>query len=669
MCPAVLKASHPSYTAAMTRTARSLVTLFALLGAATSGAGSAWADTPGDPVGNPVTLKDLEVATRAGRAEVALRSYLDAAERSPEVAEWLILRAAAVSRDSAVRVELYSRIREPVVRARILAVEAAAREAAGDLAGAALRYDSLGQFGEASRLRVKLAWTPDQRAALREGLLAVIRQRPGRPEARQALDYLALTSVALPPQQALDAARLATQSGAAMAAAPLYAQAVAGRIAGPADLLAYGAALTSIRKYRDAIKVFTRLRGDTTYRTEATYRLAWLETRSRASGTAAALDQLLAKIPDDTLTRPRALFLAGSLAWQRGDQLAARLRWGELIQRFPLADSAARGGFLSGMILYEAGLTSEAGARWERVHLLDGGTDGLAAGYWAGRAWSEIGENRRATGLWQSVIARDAASYYGILSARRLNVASWRPAPVPDQFQRYPDVDSALTRVQVLRSLQMDSEISYEVSWLTGDRERSPERALSIGDAFRRAGDPVAAIASARRALLAGAAPDARTYRLLYPRHFEDHLETHAAAAGLDPFLVAALIRQESVWQPNARSRVGALGLMQVMPATGRLIARSLRVSGWSPRQLLEPATNLRFGTYYLSLSLQRYGGDLPRALAAYNAGATRTGPWATGLAATDSEVFVERISLRETRDYVRIIERNLALYRALYGG
>jgi soluble lytic murein transglycosylase len=654
----------------MVLSARTLVSVLGLLGSAFPGADLAWAAAPGEPIGNPSAVREFKAATGASRAEAARRSYLDAAERTPEVAEWLILRAASVSPDSAVRAGFYARIRVPVVRARILAVEAAVREQAGDLAGAALRYDSLGEFGESSRLRLKLAWTQDQRAALREGLIAVIRQRPGRPEAQQALDYLALTSVALPPQQALDAARLATQSGAVAAAAALYARAVAGRVASPADLLAYGTALAAVRKYRDAIKVFTRLRADTLLRTEATYRLAWSQARvGRASQAAPVLDQLLAMAPDDSLIRPRALFLAGSLAWQRGDQIGARLRWGELFQRYPHADSAARGGFLAAMMLYEEGRTSDAGAQWERVHLLDGGSDGLAAGYWAGRAWSEVGDSRRATGLWQSVIARDASSYYGVLSARRLNVASWRPAPVSDQFARYADVDSAMTRVQVLRALDMSEEAGYEVSWLTGDRERSPERALAIGDAFRRAGDPVAAIASARRALLVGAAPDARTYRLLYPRHFEDHLEIHAAAAGLDPFLVAALIRQESVWQPRARSRVGALGLMQVMPATGRLIARSLRVRGWSSSQLLEPATNLRFGTYYLSLSLLRYGGDLPRALAAYNAGANRTGPWATGLAARDSELFVERISLRETRDYVRTIERNLALYRALYGG
>lgn len=639
--------------------------LLALLVATLGAPSPAWGGLPGDPA----ALRDLKLATKAGRADEARRRYLDLADRAPEVADWLILRAASVSRDSTDRMALYARIQVPVVRARILETEALARERGGDLAGAALRYDSLGQLGDAVRLRMRLAWTSAQRAALRGGLISVARERPARPEAQQALEYLASTAVALTPQEALQVARLAIQSGAPEAAVPLYGRAVAGRAATAADQLAYGIALAATRRHRDAIRVFARLRSDTVLGSTATYRLAWSQARlGQARQAGPALDQLLARIPEDSVVRPPALFLAGSLAWQEGNLAAARAHWDELLKRFPRADSAARGGFLAGLTLYEEGRTAEAAGLWERVHLLDGGSDGLAAGYWAGRAWSEMGEIRRASGLWQSVIARDSSSYYAVLSARRLNVAPWRPGPAVDRFTHYTDVDSAIGRLGELRALAMSEEAGYEVSWLTGDQVQSPERALAIGDAFRRAGEPTAAVASARRALLVGAAPDARTYRLLYPRNFEDHLETHAGAVGLDPFLVAALIRQESVWEPRARSRVGALGLMQVMPATGRLIARSLRVRGWNTDQLLEPETNLRFGTYYLSLALQRFGGDLPRALAAYNAGANRTTPWASGLAATDSELFVERITLRETRDYVRIIQRNLAMYRALYG-
>jgi soluble lytic murein transglycosylase len=417
------------------------------------------------------------------------------------------------------------------------------------------------------------------------------------------------------------------------------------------------------------MRILTRLRTDSTLAPAAAFgEVLSLARMGKLARARPALDQLLARTPDDTTVRPRALYLAGDLAWQRGDRLEAWKRWNEMVSRFPRADSAARAGFLAGLTLYEEGRITEAARQWERIHLIDGRGDGLAAGYWAGRAWSESGDSARAGGLWQSVIARDSSSYYALLSARRLAVGIWRPEPALEQFQDFPDVDSAMARVRQLRALGMDEEVAYEVSWLTAEGGVSAERLLAIADAFRRTEEPGAAVAAARRALALGAAPDTRTYRLLYPRHFEDDLDTHATDVGLDPLLVAALIRQESSWESRARSRVGAVGLMQVMPRTGRLIARALRVRGWHPDQLFEPATNLRFGTWYLAQSLRRYDGDLTRALAAYNAGGSRIPLWATGPAAADSELFVERIGLRETRDYVRIIQRNLALYRMLYG-
>ena len=579
------------------------------------------------------------------------------------------LGAPIIDQDSLERAGLYVRIRTPAARNRILATEARAREAAGDLVGAMSRYDSLGQLSDAVRLQLHLAWTNEQRAALRGGLISVIRQQPYWPESIRSLELLGQISVVLTPQEALDAARLATQSNVPAAAVPLYARAVSARLCTSTDLLAYGQALAAVRRHRDAIRIFTRLRTDSLVARPAAFGEALsLARMGRVTRAWPALEQLLARTPDDTTVRPRALYLAGDLAWQRGDRLEAWKRWNELVSRFPRADSAARAGFLAGLTLYEEGRTTEAARQWERVHLLDGRGDGLAAGYWAGRAWDESGDPRRASGLWQSVIARDSSSYYALLSARRLDVGIWRPEPALERFAEYPDVDSAMVRVRELRSLGMNEEVAYEVSWLTGAGGGSAERLLAIADAFRRAEEPAAAVAAARFALRRGAAHDTRTYRLLFPRQFEDDLESHAADVGLDPLLVAALIRQESSWESRARSRVGAVGLMQVMPRTGRFIARALRVRGWHTDQLLEPGTNLRFGTWYLAQSMRRYDGDLTRALAAYNAGGSRIRLWATGPAAADSELFVERIGLRETRDYVRIIQRNLAFYRMLYG-
>jgi soluble lytic murein transglycosylase len=513
-----------------------------------------------------------------------------------------------------------------------------------------------------------MAWTREQREALRWGLVAVIRERPGHPESREALQYLATVAVDLTPHQALAIARLAIRSGQAGPAVRLYSRAGGRALTEPGDLLAYGSALATQRRHRDAIRILNRLASDPAFGPEALFYQARSYARVGDRRHAeAALARVFERASDDHQVRPQALFLAGDLAWQRGALGEARDRWTELVRRYPEADSVGRAGFLAALTIYEDGRTREAATEWERVHLLDGGSDGLAAGYWGARAWSEAGEASRAEHLWQSVMARDSASYYAFLSARRLGVEPWRPAPAKDEFARYTDVDRTMTRLQLLEALGMEEEANHEVDWLLRGPGVVPERALAIADGLRRIGQPAAAVAAARRALAVGAAPDARTYRLLYPWHYGESITEQASLVGVDPRLVAALIRQESSWEPRARSRVGAVGLMQVMPATGRLIARSLGVRGWRSDHLLEPATNVRFGTWFLAQSLRRWDGDLSRALAAYNAGGTRVPLWSTGRAANDPELFVERISFKETRDYVRIIQRNLVLYEGLY--
>jgi soluble lytic murein transglycosylase len=106
---------------------------------------------------------------------------------------------------------------------------------------------------------------------------------------------------------------------------------------------------------------------------------------------------------------------------------------------------------------------------------------------------------------------------------------------------------------------------------------------------------------------------------------------------------------------------------MQVLPATGARLAKGLGLTGWSAEQLYDPAVNLEFGTSHLAASLERHGGDLVRALAAYNAGESRVAAWVTAVPADDRDLFIERIPFAETRDYVRVVQRNIALYRALY--
>jgi soluble lytic murein transglycosylase len=154
---------------------------------------------------------------------------------------------------------------------------------------------------------------------------------------------------------------------------------------------------------------------------------------------------------------------------------------------------------------------------------------------------------------------------------------------------------------------------------------------------------------------------------LIYPLIHEDALQAEAAEQRLDPSFVAAVIRQESNFNPGATSPAGARGLAQVMPELGERLARELNYPVWDPVLLYQPDVSIQLGAFHLRELLGVYD-QRAHILAAYNAGRSRVERWSKRIGVDDPEVFAERISFVETRDYVRIIQRNEEIYRALYG-
>ncbi len=151
------------------------------------------------------------------------------------------------------------------------------------------------------------------------------------------------------------------------------------------------------------------------------------------------------------------------------------------------------------------------------------------------------------------------------------------------------------------------------------------------------------------------------TMKLFFPLWFFDIIGPQSGDT-LDPLLVTALIRQESAFNTKARSRVGARGLMQLMPATARMLA------GVRTNKLFDPATNIALGTKYLRKRLAQYDGDVELTLAAYNAGFSRVDAWKRRYPTENRILFLDLIPFRETRDYVSSILRNYYWYTKLYG-
>lgn len=155
--------------------------------------------------------------------------------------------------------------------------------------------------------------------------------------------------------------------------------------------------------------------------------------------------------------------------------------------------------------------------------------------------------------------------------------------------------------------------------------------------------------------------------RLLYPYLYREVIERYAAAYGVDPLLVVAVIRVESKFEPNAVSRVGALGLMQLMPATAYWIAPQLGITDLTEEMILTPEINIRLGTWYLANLATEFNDNRELVLAAYNAGRGQVSSWLAEGIWSGSYEDVADIPFPETRNYVSKVRAAYNRYQALY--
>lgn len=275
--------------------------------------------------------------------------------------------------------------------------------------------------------------------------------------------------------------------------------------------------------------------------------------------------------------------------------------------------------------------------------------------YWRARALRALGEAEAGEALLRGLAAE--RNFYGILAAEEVGAVrlpdwnGWKPQQADlDRVMAVP----ALGRALALYRIGYEPEALREWFWAT--RGMEDRDLLAAAELARRAGVPDRAINTANRTV------QLHDFSQRYPT---PHRETVAAAAqrwGLDEALMYSLIRQESRFMAHARSRVGATGLMQLMPATASWVARQIPVRPYRKEMLAEPAVNVRMGTYYFSRVLADLGHPV-LATAAYNAGPGRARRWREAQP-LEGAVYVETIPFNETRDYVKQVFANAWFYR-----
>ena len=381
----------------------------------------------------------------------------------------------------------------------------------------------------------------------------------------------------------------------------------------------------------------------------------------------------------------QSLLSAGNMYLLKKDYDHAIDYYRELDQRFPDGRLAHYAHWKATWLSLRQGRTEEARQGFEdQIAKYPDSNEVPAALYWRGRIAEDAHNIPIARAYYRKVVDRFPNYYYANCSRTRLTELGNGPVttealldhipPVTVPKTEFGDVPQDDLRLQKAHLLENCGLFDFAIRELqkAAPKEGSDWTAGEIARLYQESGGYHRALNYMKRTVPTYFSLDYKAlprsyWETLFPRPFWTDLKRYSAANHLDPYLVASLIRQESEFNPGAISRANALGLMQVLPSTGKRLARQERIRRFRPELLLLPGTNIQLGTLYFKQLLDQFNGRPEYALAAYNAGSDRVEAWLSDGNFRDPEEFVESIPFTETREYVQAIMRNANVYKKLY--
>jgi soluble lytic murein transglycosylase len=365
--------------------------------------------------------------------------------------------------------------------------------------------------------------------------------------------------------------------------------------------------------------------------------------------------------------------------------------YSQLIAKYPQADKADEAHFFLAWRAHQARDYANA-SRLLTEHIANYGgvTENRGkAGFWAAVDSDRAGNRARALALFRGMLTRYGAGWYGANSERRIllmekegvriaqsdtlarrAVEGLQVLNVPQETLSESD-QHHIRKAEDLMRIAFYTSASNELDAAREDAPNSPIVNLRIAQIFRAQGEPVAAINALKRAYpdygqMLPEEMNRESWDIFYPLRYWSNIREESRRHGLDPYFIAGLIRQETVFDPKARSRANALGLMQLLPSTGQAVARKVNGGRFSSNELFNPVYNIQLGTAYVKEMLDRFG-KFEYVAAAYNGGPTRVSRWIRELPGNEIEEWVESIPLSETRGYVQGVYRNSRQYQRLY--
>ena len=408
---------------------------------------------------------------------------------------------------------------------------------------------------------------------------------------------------------------------------------------------------------------------------EAWFRMATiLWNRDRDVVALQAYEDLRTRYPADPHIA-EALYASGRIQEKSGSAELAIRTYGELARRFPANKLAAEAAWRIGWIRYLAHDWSAAADTFAR--LAEHATDQTHASavYWQARALGHAGRAAAARTLYLAILQREPNGYYAMWADRRLRgdldaplltpktvVAPGPPAdpaavPLADPFH--------VERWKELRAAGVVALARGELAAI--EREHADDTAVLqyVFQAYQTIDAYDASVRLLRHLGDRVVLPASERLHLAYPLAFWGTVQRESQSALVDPLLVESVMRQESLFDPEARSSANAVGLMQLLPTTAERVAteNGMHVD---PGELTEPDISIALGARYLGTLLNRFGGPL-KGVAAYNGGEPAVEKWVRQFGSLEPDEFVESITFRETRDYVKRVMGNYQQYVSLY--
>jgi soluble lytic murein transglycosylase len=457
-------------------------------------------------------------------------------------------------------------------------------------------------------------------------------------------------------------------------------------------------AAASIRKTADAVSALNAIpasAGET--RAEALYYVAQSYARTKQWEQARATVEELRKNFASSVFTPRALVSVGQIAEDAKNDADASYFLRTAVNSYQGSVEVAQAQFDLAWMSHEDKNFSES-SKLLTEHLAyyaDKNTDNRGrAGYWAARDSERAGKLAEARALYQAALGRYDANWYGYLAKQRLDammrsgvgtvpaksfpadsvvgraIANLQTVTVAEETAGAKE-DKQIARADELNNVGLNDWALEELASAAASAGNSPKVNLAIARIYRSEEDNVRALNTLKKSFpdYSQMKPEELTreeWDVFYPLSYWDIIVQESRARNLDPFQVAGLIRQETVFMSRARSSARAYGLMQMLVPTGVLTAKKYGVERTiTEESLYEPRLNIQLGTAYLRDQIDKFG-RIEYVAAAYNAGPIRVVQWRTSLPAEMDE-WAEAVPFKETRGYVQGVVRNRLQYLRLY--